>query len=90
MPTYALFAGSEHLKRADGANFAIVNAADVAAARSRLAQLLGEPAGAFADWDVRDLASATQPVVVQGLPVGARGQTVWPTLDRGASYLRGA
>lgn len=90
MPTYALFAGAEHLKRSDGANFAIVNAADVPAARSRLAQLLGEPATAVADWDVRDLATATQPVVVQGLPVGARDQTTWPRLDRGASFLRGS
>lgn len=42
MPTYALFAGAEHLKRCDGANFAIVNAADAAAARTRLAQLLAQ------------------------------------------------
>lgn len=90
MPTYALFAGKEHLKRADGADFAIVNAADANAARARLGQLLGEPASNFADWDVRDLATATQPVVVQGRPVGAVGQTVWPNIDRGGSNLRGS
>ena len=90
MPVYALFAGREHLKRPDGANFAIVNAANPGAARTRLGQLLGEDAAAFADWDVRDLATATQPVVVQGLPVGAVGQTSWPTLGRGGSPLRGA
>lgn len=90
MPAYALFAGREHLKRPDGANFAIVNAATPAAARTRLGQLLGEDPVAFADWDIRDLATATQPVVVQGLPVGAVGQTSWPTIDRGGSNLRGS
>lgn len=69
--------------------FGLVNAADANAARTRFAAPMGEPTTAFSGWGAVDVTSLSQPVAIQGLPVGARNQTVWPNIDRGGSYLRG-
>jgi hypothetical protein len=87
MPTYAFFPNREEQRRADRLNFAVAVGATPAAARIVAENLLGEP-NALVGWSAIDVA-ATPAVFVSGLPVGARGQSTWPNLDRGGSYLRG-
>lgn len=87
MPTYAFFASKEEQRRGDGLNFAIAVGATASAARVVAETLLGEP-NALVGWASIDLTSAPA-AFVGGLPVGARAQSVWPSLDRGGSYLRG-
>ncbi len=87
MATYAFYPASEAQRRADGLNFAVAVGASAADARGAAEALLGEP-NALAGWASVDLTSAPA-AFVSGLPVGARAQTVWPTLDRGSSHLRG-
>lgn len=88
MPTYAFYPANENLRRSDGLNFAVANGASASAARAVAETLLGEP-NALIAWNAVDVTSAPA-VFVHGLPVGARSQSVWPNLDRGGSYLRGA
>lgn len=88
MATYAFFPTREEQRRGDGLNFAVVTGATALAARAAAETLLGEP-NALAGWSAIDLASAPA-AFVSGLPVGARAQSVWPNLDRGGSYLKGA
>jgi hypothetical protein len=88
MPTYAFYPASENQRRSDGLNFAIAAGADASAARAVAEALLGEP-DALAAWSAVDLTSAPA-AFAHGLPVGARSQSVWPSLDRGGSYLRGS
>lgn len=88
MATFAFYPASENQRRSDGLNFAVAVAATAAAARAVAETLLGEP-NALAAWNAVDLTSAPA-AFVHGLPVGARAQSVWPSLDRGGSYLRGS
>lgn len=88
MPTYAFFPNREEQRRGDQLNFAVAVGATPAAARIVAENLLGEP-NALVGWSAIDVA-ATPAVFVSGLPVGARGQSTWPNLDRGGSYLKGA
>ncbi|WP_374310473.1 hypothetical protein [Methylocella sp.] len=88
MPTYAFYAAREEQRRSDGLNFAVAVGANAAAARAVAESLIGEP-NALAGWSTVDLTSAPA-AFIHGLPVGARAQSVWPDLDRGGSYLRGA
>jgi hypothetical protein len=88
MPTYAFFPNREEQRRGDQLSFTGTVGATPAAARTAAETLLGEP-NALAGWTVIDVA-ATPAVFVSGLPVGARGQSTWPNLDRGGSYLKGA
>lgn len=87
MPTYAFFPASAEQRRSDGLNFAVAVGATASAARLVAETLLGE-VNALAGWTSVDLTSAPA-VFVGGVPVGARTQAVWPSLDRGGSYLRG-
>lgn len=87
MPTYAFFPAREEQRRGDQLNFALAVGASAAAARVVAETLLGEP-NALVGWTSVDLTSAPA-AFVNGLPVGARAQAVWPSLDRGGSYLRG-
>ncbi|ADZ70139.1 hypothetical protein [Polymorphum gilvum] len=87
MPTYAFYAAREEQRRADGLNFAVASGTTPAAARVTAETLLGEP-NALANWVSVDLAAAPA-AFVAGRPVGARGQSIWPDIDRGGSYLRG-
>lgn len=88
MPTYAFYAAREEQRRGDGLNFAVAFGASTSEARAVAETLIGEP-NALASWSVVDLTSAPA-AFVHGLPVGARTQSVWPNLDRGSSYLKGA
>jgi hypothetical protein len=88
MPTYAFYPASENQRRSDGLNFAVTTGASASAARVAAETLLGEP-NALAGWISVDLTSAP-PAFVHGLPVGARSQSVWPSLDRGGSSLKGS
>lgn len=87
MPTFAFYPASENQRRSDGLNFAVAVGASASAARAVAETLLGEP-DALAAWTAVDLTSAPA-AFVHGLPVGGRSQSVWPSLDRGGSYLRG-
>ncbi len=87
MPTYAFYPASDNQRRSDGLNFAVAVGATASAARAIAETLLGEP-NALVGWNAVDLTSAPA-AFVAGLPVGARTQAVWPSLDRGGSYLRG-
>lgn len=87
MATFAFYPASENQRRSDGLNFAVAVGASVAAARAVAETLLGEP-NALAAWSAVDLTSAPA-AFVHGLPVGGRSQSVWPSLDRGGSYLNG-
>lgn len=88
MPTYAFYASKEEQRRADQLNFAVAVGATASAARVVAETLLGEP-NALVGWASVDLTSSPA-AFVGGLPVGARAQAVWPNLDRGGSYLKGA
>lgn len=88
MPTYAFYTASDNQRRSDGLNFAVAVGTSTSEARAAAEALLGEP-NALAGWNAVDLASAPA-AFVHGLPVGARAQSVWPNLDRGGSYLKGA
>ena len=87
MATFAFFPVREEQRRADQLNFAVAVGATASAARVVAETLLGEP-NALVGWIAVDLTSSPA-VVVNGLPVGARAQSVWPNLDRGGSYLKG-
>ena len=87
MPTFAFFPAREEQRRSDQLNFAVAVGATPGAARIVAETLLGEP-NALATWNSVDV-TATPAVLVQGLPVGARAQNIWPIMDRGGSYLRG-
>ncbi len=88
MPTYAFYASKEEQRRSDQLNFAAAVGATASAARVVAETLLGEP-NALVGWTSVDLTSVPA-AFVRGLPVGARAQGVWPNLDRGGSYLKGA
>jgi hypothetical protein len=88
MATYAFFTSKEEQRRSDGLNFAVAVGATASAARVVAETLLGEP-NALVGWTSVDLTSVPA-AFVRGLPVGARAQSVWPNLDRGGSYLKGA
>lgn len=88
MATFAFFASREEQRRSDQLNFAVAVGATASAARAVAETLLGEP-NALVGWTAVDLASCPA-AFVGGLPVGARAQSVWPNLDRGGSYLKGA
>ncbi|MGG7518258.1 hypothetical protein ACQ3G6_10275 [Allorhizobium undicola] len=88
MATFAFFPTREEHRRADGLNFALAVGASASAARVAAEILLGEP-NALVGWTSVDLTSAPA-AFVGGMPVGARGQSVWPSLDRGGSYMKGA
>lgn len=87
MATFAFFPAREEQRRADGLNFAVAVGATASAARAVAETLLGDP-NALVGWTSVDLTSAPA-AFVAGLPVGARAQAVWPSIDRGGSYLRG-
>lgn len=88
MPTFAFFASKEEQRRGDQLNFAFAVGASASAARVVAETLLGEP-NALVGWTSVDLTSSPA-AFVGGLPIGARAQAVWPSLDRGGSYLKGA
>ncbi|MFG1289467.1 hypothetical protein [Xanthobacter versatilis] len=88
MATFAFYPSKEEQRRADQLNFAVAVGASASAARVVAETLLGEP-NALVGWTSVDLTSSPA-VMVGGLPVGARAQSVWPNLDRGGSYLKGA
>ncbi|MFT4159605.1 hypothetical protein [Shinella sp.] len=87
MPTYAFYPAREEQRRGDGLNFAVATASTALAAHAAAETLLGEP-NALAGWAALDMTSAPA-AFVSGLPVGARSQTAWPSLDRGGSHLKG-
>lgn len=87
MATFAFFPAREEQRRGDGLNFAVAVGATASAARVVAETLLGDP-NALVGWTSVDLTSAPA-AFVAGLPVGARAQAVWPSIDRGGSYLRG-
>jgi hypothetical protein len=87
VPTYAFFPASENQRRGGQLNFAVAVGASAAAARVVAETLLGEP-NALVGWTSVNV-TATPAVFVGGMPVGAKAQTAWPSLDRGGSYLRG-
>ncbi len=88
MATFAFFPAREEQRRGDGLNFAVAVGATASAARVVAETLLGEP-NALVGWTSVDLTSSPA-AFVHGLPVGARAQSIWPNLDRGGSYLKGA
>lgn len=88
MAAYAFFPAREEQRCSDGLNFAVAVGASASAARAAAETLLGEP-NALTGWSAIDLTSAPA-AFVSGLPVGARAQTTWPSLDRGGSFLKGA
>ena len=88
MATFAFYPTREEQRRADGLNFAVAVGASASAARAVAETLLGKP-NALVGWTSVNLTSAPA-AFVGGMPVGARGQSVWPSLDRGGSYMKGA
>jgi hypothetical protein len=87
MATFAFYPASQNQWRSDGLNFAVAVGANAAAARVVAESLIGEP-DALVAWNAVDLTSAPA-AFVHGLPVGSRSQSVWPSLDRGGSSLKG-
>lgn len=88
MATFAFYPAREEQRRADQLNFAVAVGATASAARAVAETLLGEP-NALVGWASVDLTSSPA-AFVGGLPVGARAQSVWPTLGRGGDPLRGS
>ncbi len=87
MPPLSFFPAREEQRAGDQLNFALAVGPSAAAARVVAENLLGEP-NALVGWTSVDLTSAPA-AFVAGLPVGARAHAVWPSVDRGGSYLRG-
>lgn len=87
MPAYAFYPFAEHQKRADRLNFCVASGPTEMAARIEAETLLGE-IDALVDWVCVELTSAPA-VFVNGMPVGSRHGTKWPTMDAGGSYLLG-
>lgn len=85
MAIYAFYPTKDIDRRPDGIGFTLAEGADEATARA-VAQALagGTSIDAFAAVLV---APGIEPVVVQGLPVGARGGSTWPKLTRGGGFL---
>lgn len=90
MATFVFFASEPQQRRADGRNTAVAQGADVGAARSAAESLIGQP-GALEGFAVVEITSTSPPFLIEGhLPIGGRGQTVWPTVGRGGDRLPGA
>jgi hypothetical protein len=87
MPTYAFYPSKEEQRRSDQLNFAVAVGANASAARVVAETLLGEP-NALIGWSSVDLTAAPA-AFVAGLPVGAKAQTIWPTLRRSGDPMRG-
>lgn len=87
MTTYAFFPAREDQRRGDQLNFAVAVGASASAARVVAETLLAEP-NALVGWTAVDL-TASPAVFVNGLPVGSKAQTTWPTLGRGGDPMRG-
>lgn len=89
MATFVFYADEPRKRRADGINTVCAHGATQAAARAVAEALVGQP-GAFAEYLAIDVTDNAPPFIVQGNPpVGALGQTAWPTLTRGGDPLRG-
>lgn len=90
MATFVFYADEPRKRRADGVNTVVAHGATEAAARAVAEGLIGQP-GAFAEYLAIDITENAPPFVMQGTPpIGAIGQTTWPTLTRGGDPLRGA
>jgi len=87
---YVFYADQSRKRRADGVNAAVATGPTEGVARATAEGLIGEP-GAFAEYLAVTVSESTPPFIVQGTPpVGALGQTTWPTLTRGGDPLRGS
>ena len=85
MAIFAFYPSEAVHRRADGINFVIAEGADMAAARSAAASLIG--AGDLSPWSAVAIAPGMEAVAVEGLPVGASDGAPWPTRTRGNARL---
>ena len=89
MTTFVFYADEPHKRRADGRNTVVASGVDEASARAAAEALIGQPE-ALAAFRAVQLGDAVPAFIVEGhRPVGARGQSVWPTLTRGGDTLQG-
>ncbi len=85
MSIFAFIPAASHQRRSDGIGFILAEGADEAAARSAAQALVGGPS--IAGFIGVLIGAGVPAVAVQGLPVGARSQRIWPLLTRGGGYL---
>jgi hypothetical protein len=89
MAAYVFYTDQPHKMRADGRNTFVASGVDEAAARVAAEALVGQP-GALAAFAAVDITGAFPAFTVEGFrPVGAKGQSSWPTVTRGGDTLRG-
>jgi hypothetical protein len=89
MAAYVFYTDQPHKMRADGRNTFVATGADEAVARAAAEALLGQP-GALAQFVAVEITGAFPAFTIEGFrPVGAKGQSIWPTLTRGGDTLRG-
>lgn len=85
MAIYAFYPAASSLRRSDGIGFVLAEGADEASARAAAQALVGGPS--IEGFSAVQVAAGIQPVAVQGLPVGAKSGTTWPSVTRGGGFL---
>jgi hypothetical protein len=85
MAIFAFFPASPNLRRTDGIGFILAEGADATSARVVAQALVGGPS--IADFTAVTIAAGLAPVAVQGVPVGAKSQSTWPTVTRGGGFV---
>jgi len=85
MAIFAFFPASPNLRRTDGIGFILAEGADATSARVVAQALVGGPS--IADFTAVTVAAGLAPVAIEGVPVGAKSQSTWPTVTRGGGFL---
>jgi hypothetical protein len=85
MAIYAFYPNATHQRRSDGIGFVLAEGADEASASDAAQALVAGTS--IADFAAVEIGAGIPAVAVQGLPVGARGQTTSPLLTRGGGFL---
>lgn len=85
MAIFAFYPASPNLRRPDGIGFVLAEGADEEAARANAEKLVGGKS--IHAFTAIAIGTGIAPVAVQGMPVGNRSQTTWPTLTRGGGFL---
>lgn len=85
MAIFAFYPATPNLRRPDGIGFVLAEGADQASARAVAQALVGGTS--ISDFTAVQIAAGIAPVAVQGVPVGARSQSTWPSVTRGGGFL---
>jgi hypothetical protein len=85
MAIFAFYPAVDAHRRADGIGFVLAEGADEAAARSATDNLIGAPG--ITPWTAVEVTAGLDAVAIEGMPVGARNGSTWPTRTRGNRAL---